>query len=198
MTNDFRHSANVDVVSPSYAQLQTRRDRLRHWCCDSIYMTKHGSSKVRGCSGLAHHPRLIQRLNNICRQRTLFQILQVRLQLLHVADTNDNTIISPLGPCLELRVMDAPSQRNLDKRQVVLLRRFLGDFEGFECRLFEVAITVQFAYTLRFGTETTFVRLDVFRLDLAGKQTAGQGVVDDDINAILATCWNELRLNSTS
>lgn len=94
--------------------------------------------------------------------------------------------------------MDAPSQRNLDKRQLVLLGCFLGNLECLERRVFEVAITVHAAEVLGFGPKMAFLGLDIFGLDLAREEAAGKGIVDDNIDAILAASWNELRFNGSS
>jgi hypothetical protein len=42
------------------------------------------------------------------------------------------------------------------------------------------------------------VGLDVFRLDLAREETAGKGVVDDNVDTVLAASWDELGFDGAS
>lgn len=154
--------------------------------------------KVRRRSCLANHPGLIQRLDNIIRQRSLLQIRKIALQLLETTDANNNTVIATFDSCLELGVMNTPSQCNFKQRQVVFLSSFLCNLESLKRRVFEVAIAVHCANAVSLGPEPAFVRLDVLGLDLAGKEATRQRVVDDNIDAILAACGNELRLNGAS
>ena len=154
--------------------------------------------KVRGRSCLANHPRFIQRLDNIIRQRPLLQIRKVTLQLLETTDANNDTVISTFDSCLELGMMNTPSQCNLKQRQVVFLSSFLCNLESLKRRVFEVAIAVHCANAVSLGPEPAFIRLDVLGLDLAGKEATRQRVVDNNVDAILATCGNQLRLNGAS
>lgn len=154
--------------------------------------------KVCRRSCLANHPRLIQRLDNIVRQRPLLQIRKIALQLLETTDANNDAVISTFDSCLELRVMNTPSQCNLKQRQVMFLSSFLCNPKSLKRRVFEVAIAVHCADAVSLGPEPAFVRLDVFGLDLAGKEATSQRVVDDNVDAILTACGNELRLDGAS
>jgi hypothetical protein len=122
---------------------------------------------------LGSHPSLIQRLHDIIRERSLFQIRQVPFQLLQAADANDHAIVTAFDPSLQFGVVNAPSQRDLEQGQIMLLRSLFSNLECLEGSVFEVAVTVHASDAICFRAETAFVRLDIFGFDLAGEETAG-------------------------
>lgn len=154
------------------------------------------SAEVNWRSRLRNHPRLVQRFHNLFWQRSLFQVRQVALQLREAAHTNNDAIITTLGPCLELRMMGAPPQSNLQQRQVVLLRYTFDQAECFEIGVLEVAAAVHLAH-LGVLREATLWGCDVGRFDLAAEQPACKWVVDNYVDLIFAAAGNQFGLDST-
>jgi len=122
---------------------------------------------------LSSHPSLIQRLHHIIRQRALFQIRKIALQLLQAANSNDDTVVSAFDSGLQFGVVDAPSQRYFEQGKIMLLRSIFGNLESLEGGIFEVAVAVHASDSICFGAETAFVGLDVFGFDFPGEETAG-------------------------
>jgi len=133
----------------------------------------HFSTEVSRRRSLSSHPSLIQRLHNIIRERSLFQIRKVTFQLLQAADANDHAVVAAFNPGLQFGVVNTPSQRNFEQGQIMLLRSLFSNLECLEGSVFEVAVTVHASDTICFRPETAFVRLDVLGFDLAGEQTTG-------------------------
>jgi hypothetical protein len=116
---------------------------------------------------LRNLPRLIQRIQHLLRQRTLLNILQIPLQLRLATNANNNTII-PAVLDVKLRVVDDPSERRLEKSEIVLCDDGLDDGESFEGGVFDVAR----------GNVGCFV--------FSAEEAAGHRVVDDDVQAVAA------------
>jgi hypothetical protein len=95
-------------------------------------------------------------------------------------------------------VVNAPSQRDFEEREVVLLRGLFCNLERPECGVFEVAVAVHAPDAICFCAETAVVWLDVFGFDFAGEETAGEGVVDDNVDAVFAARWDELGFDGAS
>lgn len=148
-------------------------------------------AEVRRYSGFRNHPRLIERLHHLLRQWPLLQIRQISLKLLETAYANNHTVITTFSSCLQLRMMRAPPQRNLEKRQIMLLRDTLNELERFEVRVLEVPFTVHLAH-VGVLCEPTFIWSDVCGLDLAAEQSARKGVVDNDVNFVFAAAGDQL------
>jgi len=77
------------------------------------------------------------------------------------------------------------------------MRCFFDNLQCVESSLFEVAVAIHLAYAVCSGSETTFVWLDVCGFDFSREETASQGVVDNNVKAIFAACWDEFGLDGT-
>ena len=133
----------------------------------------HGLAEVSRRCSLGSHPSLIQRLHDIIRERSLFQIRKVTFQLFQAADADDHAVVAAFDPSLQFGVVNTPSQRDLKQGQIMLLRSLFSNLECLEGSVFEVAVTVHASDAICFGAETAFVRLDVLGFDLAREKTAG-------------------------
>jgi hypothetical protein len=87
-------------------------------------------------------PRLVQRLAYLVRQRSLFQMFKVVLQLFLAGYANEDPIVTPPVGELELRVMDEPTEGDFDERQVVFFDDGLDELERVERGVFEVTLSV--------------------------------------------------------
>ena len=140
-------------------------------------------------SRLCDLPRLVQRLQNLSGQRALLDILQVTLKLSLAAHANDNTIVAVDN--VELGVVDDPSERRLEQSEVVLLHNWLDDSQGLERGVLEVSLPVHAAAGAFLVAETAALG-DFGGLVLSAEETTGDGVVDDDVEAVAAACGDEL------
>jgi hypothetical protein len=156
------------------------------------------SAEVSRCCCLRDQPCFIERLHDILRQRAFLQICKVSFKLTKAADADNDTIITTLDSGLKVRVVNCPSQRNLEQGQVVLFCSGFNNLECIESALLEVALTIHASNAVGLLAEATVVGDDVCRFDLAREQTASKRVVDNDVNFVLAAKWDELRLDSTS
>lgn len=94
--------------------------------------------------GLAHHPRLIQRLQHLLRQGPLLGVLQVPLQLLQAAHTDDDAVAAlAAGFHVQGGVVRQPAQGGLDHGEVVFGDDGFDDAEGVEGGVFEVAVAAE-------------------------------------------------------
>jgi uncharacterized membrane protein len=134
-------------------------------------------------------PSLVQRLQDLLRQRTLLNILQVALKLCLTADTNDNTVVATVLD-VKLGVVNDPSERSLKQSQVVLLHDRLNDCECLESGVLEVALPVHATSSSFLVAETAAVG-HVGGLVFAAEEAAGDGVVDYDIEAVAAAGGDE-------
>lgn len=141
---------------------------------------------------LCDPPSLVQRLQNLSRQRTLLNILQVALKLRFAAHTNDDTIVTISN--IELRVVDDPSESCLEKSEIVLLHDWLDDRQSLESGVLEVSLPVHAAAGAFLVAETAALR-HVGGLVFAAKEAAGDGVVDYDVEAVAAAGGDELGFN---
>lgn len=94
--------------------------------------------------------------------------------------------------------MDCPSQCDLEEGQIVLLCSILNNLQSVECTLLEVALTVHGANTVGLLAKATILGDDVGGLDLAREETTCKGVVDHNVDLVLATKRDELWFDSTS
>lgn len=123
-------------------------------------------------SRLAHQPRLVQRINNVLRQRALFQVCDVALELVKAADTNEDAVVATILD-FQCRVVRYPPQSNLDQRQAVLGSGSFDYLQSLECFLLEVPIPIALSGCFCLVTETAILGGNVFAFDLAGEQAAG-------------------------
>ena len=133
-------------------------------------------------------PRLVQRLQDLSRQRSLLNILQVALKLSLAAHTNNNSIIT-IGD-IELRVVDYPSEGCLKQSEVVLLHDWLDDCQRLESGVLEVSLPVHAAASTFLVAETTTFG-HIGGLVFAAEETSGDGVVDHDVQAVAAAGGDE-------
>ena len=139
--------------------------------------------------GLCDLPRLIQRLENLSRQGTLLNILQVALKLRLAAHANNNAIVAVEN--VELGVVDDPSESCLEQSEVVLLHDWLDDCECLESGVLEVSLPVH-ATAGAFLVAETAALGDFGCLVLAAEETTGDGVVDYDVEAVAAAGGDQL------
>lgn len=139
-----------------------------------------------------NQPSLVQRIHDLLRQRALLQVRQIILQVVHAADTNDDAVIAIQHA--QRRMVDKPPHRRLDHRQAMLLDRLLDKLQRTERLILVVAGSVHRSR----GTgvaETALLGYDVLALDLAREKTAGERVIDHDVEAEAAAGMNELGLD---
>ena len=127
-------------------------------------------------------PRLIERLDDLVRQRSLFQIRQVLVQLLITRHADNDPVVPALVGKPELRMMHHPSQRRLHHRQPRLLHRRLDDPQRLKRRILEVPFPVQPTHGADGVTVSPFLR-HVRRLVFPAEDAAGNGVVGDVVEA---------------
>jgi hypothetical protein len=133
---------------------------------------------------LRNQPSLIQRINNLLRQRALLNILQIALELRLARNTNNNTIITAILD-VQVRVVEHPSESRLEQRQVVLFDDGLDDSQGLESGVLEVALAVG-AAARAFGVAEAAALGHVGGFVFAAEEAAGDGVVDYDVEAVAA------------
>lgn len=90
--------------------------------------------------------------------------------------------------------MNHPPQGSLDHGKVVLLGGLLDDAERLEGALAEVSLSIYLAGAGSIG-ETARVGHEILGLDLAGEETTGDGVVDDNVETVSFARNKELRLD---
>lgn len=101
---------------------------------------------------LGRLPRAVQRLDHLLGQGTLFQILQVRLELRLAADADDDAVVA-LAFALAVvdaadaqrRVVRHPAQGDFHLRQAGGGGGFVYDLEGIKDAVAEVALAVGLA-----------------------------------------------------
>jgi hypothetical protein len=131
------------------------------------------------------------------RQRSLLQIRQVTFQLWEATYSNDDTIIATFSSRLQLRMVDAPPQRNLEQRQAVLLCHTFDETECLKVGVFEVTSAVHVTEGRILG-EPSVLWSNVCRLDFAAEKASRKRIVDNNVNFVLPATWDEFGLNITS
>lgn len=151
---------------------------------------------ILGRIGFGHLPGLIQRLHDFLRQRTFLQAVQVVLYLGDARNPNDNTIVAVLD--LESRVMHRPSQCCLDHGQLVLVDGCLDQLQRLECAFSEISLPIPGSHYAIGVAEAAALGDNVFGLDLAREESAGNGVVHHNIESVAAAGGKQLWLNVAS
>ena len=90
-------------------------------------------------------------------------------------------------------MMHAPPKSNLQHGEVVLLSSLLQHRERLECCISEVSGSVVLS-GVRFCTKARewVFGIMVFRLDLSGEETAGDGIVNDNRDAVSMASSDQL------
>lgn len=144
--------------------------------------------------GLGDGPGLVEALNDILGQGPLLESIQVGRELFHARHADDDAVVAVLDP--ELAVVHRPPQGRLEHGQAGLVGGVLDNLQGPEGRVTKVAAAVHLAA----GGGVAEAALGrggghVGGPDLAAQQTAGNGVVDDDVQAVTAAGRDQLALD---
>lgn len=155
------------------------------------------SAEIVGCRRLCNKPGLIQSLHHVLWQRALLQIPQVTLELREVRHTDYHAIVSSFCPRFESRMMDDPSQCNLQEGEVMFLGHRFNQLERLKGRILKVSFAIHRPHSLCLVGKATFIGDNVLGFDLAGEDTASERVVDDNVDVVFPAARNQLRLNGT-
>lgn len=147
-------------------------------------------------SRFRNQPGFIKGLDNFLWQWPLFDILEVTLELLLFAHTNDKSIVTTILD-VESTMVNYPAQCRLDQSQVVLLDNRLDDAQSIESGISEIALAVHGAHLANRVTVATFCRYFA-GLVLAGEDASSDRVVNDNVQTIATADGNQLLLNASS
>lgn len=149
---------------------------------------------IRG-RGLRNQPSLVKRVDDLLRKRALLDILQVALELSLAGDANDDTVVAAVLD-VQIRVVDDPSESRLEQGEVVLLHDRLDNAQSLESGVLEVALAVH-ASACAFCVAEAAALGHLGGLVFTAEETAGNGVVDHDVQAVAAAGWDELGFDAS-